>query len=277
MKQIAAEVEKRSSRSRLAADEGGRNLSLAEASIERSRETLKSAQRYLETEGADALQRAIQRSDKFGQQSERMSEIARDSRTAADQLDETLAVIEATAQEALNTSTGAYQLARDAVDQQKNSTDEIGSLQTEMSLAEQLLSQTKAMAAVALTNAQSAYSEAISLLSDAYALVVPKVEWAAMNRQASQHADDAARIKEEADQLLAANVDLLSAASDQVTAAGELLERGVVQQQVIDGLLLDADAARAKSMEAVALGDKTLDEAKKTLETLQGWFFLCHS
>ena len=78
--------------------------------------------------GADALQRAIERSEKFGQQSERMSQTARDARQAAEALEEAAGVIETTAQEALNTSSNAYNLARDAVDQQKNTSQEIGKL-----------------------------------------------------------------------------------------------------------------------------------------------------
>ena len=87
---------------------------------------LKTTQRYLETEGAEALQRAIERSEKFGQQSERMSQTARDARVAVDALEEAASAIELTAQTALNTSTNAYNLARDAVDQQKNTSQEIG-------------------------------------------------------------------------------------------------------------------------------------------------------
>ena len=94
----------RTQSSRRATSAGVGNLTVAEAAVERARESLQSAQRYLETEGSDALQRAIQRSEKFGQQSESMSQIARDARQAADQLDDAASLIESTAQEALNTS-----------------------------------------------------------------------------------------------------------------------------------------------------------------------------
>nr|CAG4649913.1 EOG090X005Q [Sida crystallina] len=271
VKQIVTDVTQRSQRSRLAADDSARNLTLAETSIERSRESLKSSQRYLETEGADALQRAIQRSEKFGQQSERMSQIAREARQATDQLEETLAKIETTAQEALNTSSGAYQLARDAVDQQKNTTDELFSLQKEMSATEMGLEMTKQLAREALKNAQSAYSEALSLLGDATNLVVPNVEWQFMKQQGAQHSEESRLIKEEADRLLAENAELLQQTSEQISQAGDLLAKGVKQQQITDELLTDVDAALSKSQEAVDLGDKTLREAQKTLETLQGF------
>lgn len=264
----------RTQSSRRATAAGVGNLTVAEAAVERARESLKSAQRYLETEGSDALQRAIQRSEKFGQQSERMSQIARDARQAADTLDDAAALIDSTAQEALNTSSSAYQLAREAVDQQKNSTEEIGGLRKELTITEQTLARTQAMAKEALTNAQSAYTEALSLLGDAYSLVVPNVEWQFMKRQAAQHSEESRQIKAEADQLAAENANMLDEVSDQIIGAGDVLAKGVAQQQIADELLADADVALGRSQEAVSLGEKTLAEAQKTLETLEGIFLM---
>lgn len=269
---MIGEIEMRTQSSRRATAAGIGNLTVAEAAVERARESLKAAQRYLETEGSDALQRAIQRSEKFGQQSERMSQIARDARQAADQLDEAAVLIESTAQEALNTSSNAYQLAREAVDQQKNTTEEIDGLRRELTITEQTLARTQAMAKEALTNAQSAYTEALSLLGDAYSLVVPNVEWQFMKRQAAQHSEEARRIKAEADQLTSENSNMLDEVSDQIIGAGDVLAKGVAQQQIADELLADADVALGRSQEAVSLGDKTLQEAQKTLETLEGIF-----
>ena len=49
-----------------------------------------------------------------------------------------------------------------------------------------------------------------------------------------------------------------------------LLEEGLRQQQLTDELLADADAAVGKAQDAVHMGEKTLEEAQKTLETLEG-------
>ena len=260
----------RSQRARISAGEGSRNLTLVEASIERSREALKQSQRYLETDGAEALNRAIQKSKKFGQQSEQMSTIAREAREAADKLKETVVIIESTAQEALNTSSSAYLLARDAVDQQKNTTEELTTLDAEIGETEKILLQTKLLAKEALKNAQSAYNDALALFEEAYRLIVPNVQWQAMKEQAAEYSEESRRIKEEADSLIFENSELLNSVTVHITTAGQLLEKGVNQQQMADELLVDADAALAKSQEAVLLGDKTLEEAQKTLATLQG-------
>jgi len=267
--EIGIEIDHRTQNALLASSDGLANLTLAEAAIERSKETLKTTQRYLETEGADALQRAIERSEKFGQQSERMSQTARDARMAADALETAANAIEVTAQTALNTSTNAFNLARDAVDQQKNTSHEIGSIEKEMSSTETSLTLTKAMAQMVLANAQAVYKEAMNLLGDAYSLVVPNVEWPYMKRQAEHISEEALRLRESADKLMSEHSQTLDEATLQTEEASLLLEEGLRQQQLTDELLADADAAVGKAQDAVHMGEKTLEEAQKTLETLE--------
>ena len=127
------------------------------------------------------------------------------------------------------------------------------------------------LAKEALINAQAAYTEALSLLGDAYALVVPNVEWQFMKRQAAQHLEESKRITQEALELMTQHSTILDEASEQINNAGDFHARGAQQQQMADELLVDADAAHVKSQEAISLGDKTLQEAQKTLETLQGF------
>ena len=75
VEKIVLETSERSQQSQTVTAESQYNLTLVEASVERSREQLKLAQRYLETEGSQALQRAIERSQIFGMQSEQMSQV----------------------------------------------------------------------------------------------------------------------------------------------------------------------------------------------------------
>ena len=139
-----------------------------------------------------------------------------------------------------------------------------------MSSTETSLTLTKAMAQKVLANAQAVYEEALNLLGDAFSLVVPNVEWQFMKRQADQHSEEALRIKEVADQLMVEHSQVLEEATFQSESASELLAKGIRQQQMTDELLVDADSALAKAKDAVLLGDKTLEEAQKTLKTLEG-------
>lgn len=49
-----------------------------------------------------------------------------------------------------------------------------------------------------------------------------------------------------------------------------MLHLGVEQEQTAEELLADVDAAYHKAEEAVKLGNKTLQEAQKTYDILQG-------
>jgi len=62
---------------------GSSNVSMAEAAAEKARTHLNYALEYLRTEGSAALTRALSRSDEFGQQNKRMSEISQEARMLA--------------------------------------------------------------------------------------------------------------------------------------------------------------------------------------------------
>ena len=57
---------------------------------------------------------------------------------------------------------------------------------------------------------------------------------------------------------------------EELRTASEQLESAMEQQQRVDELLADADAAKAKAAEAVRLGDQTLKDAQDTYTTLEG-------
>jgi len=86
----------------------------------------------------------------------------------------------------------------------------IGNIDKEMSSTETSLALTKAMAEKVLANAQAVYKEALNLMGDAIALVVPKIGWANMKRQAEQHSEEALRLRESADKLMSEHAQVVS-------------------------------------------------------------------
>ena len=66
------------------AAESGVDVSGAEAAITRADDALRRAEDYLETEGQEALRKANEAQRKYGQQSVRMTEIAREARREAE-------------------------------------------------------------------------------------------------------------------------------------------------------------------------------------------------
>ena len=63
-------------KARMVANQGERNTSEAEQLLYRLEQTVRETLSFLELDGADALNRAVEQSKQFGIQSERMSEIA---------------------------------------------------------------------------------------------------------------------------------------------------------------------------------------------------------
>lgn len=64
---------------------GLQNISMAENVIQQAKDAADSARKYLDIQGKDAYNSALDRKDRLGQQSKRLSEIAREARQLADQ------------------------------------------------------------------------------------------------------------------------------------------------------------------------------------------------
>ncbi|XP_013780127.1 laminin subunit gamma-1-like isoform X1 [Limulus polyphemus] len=250
-------------------EEGRRNITLAEEAIKRAQDALANARQLLETEGLDALEKAKERSDKFGQQSHRMSEIAREARHRADQHQEEAVEIEKLAEEALNTSTEAYQLAKDTLNTQDETRDEIRKLRNKLDDTADLLQRTRDIARESQDEADKAYDDALDIYTDASSVTIPNIDVPKMKDQAQEIIEEARKIRGNADGLIEDNQQLVDKIEDQKEEAEDLLAEGIRQQQIADEMLADADAALAKAKEAVASGDRTLEEANKTLDTLK--------
>lgn len=80
----------------------------------------------------------------------------------------------------------------------------------------------------------------------------------------------ASAVEGKVNELLENYKGVLDDVEQQLTEADEILKNGMHQQQITDELLADADAAESTAEDAVKLGNKTLQEAQQTLETLQG-------
>ncbi len=81
----------------------------------------------------------------------------------------------------------------------------------------------------------------------------------------------AAENQERTEKLQSEYRNLLFDVNDQLSNADTLLQSGLTQQQNADELFSDVDNAHAKAEEAVKLGNKTLEEAQQTYNTLSGW------
>lgn len=256
---------------KVSSQEGVRNITEAEEIIARIREALKNAERILEDDGEAALQKAKERSEKFGQQSERMSQIAREASQLAEKQEEEATAIDDTAKKAHNMSQEAYTIANNALNKHRDNSDEIKKLQREVMDVQELMNRTKALAGNALQESSSAYDNALELYTEVSGIILPEDNVKGMMQSAAEITEEAKKIQQEADDLMKRKRDLVDEIEGQMAEAELLLENGEEQQQIADKLFADVDAANAQAQQAVESGEKTLEEANKTLHTLKGF------
>ncbi|KAM7303910.1 laminin subunit gamma-1 isoform X2 [Ixodes scapularis] len=245
------------------------NLSQAEASVERMGTTLAQAHRFLEDEGQHALRRALERSHRFGQQSEMMSQIARDARQLADSHENDAQEIVNLAVDALNTTKEAHRIAEGAISTQHQTESEIFTLKKRMKDIMDLMLRTKKMAEEAKAEVVKAYEDALRVYSDTTSVQMPDIDTDDLLHQAQEIIEEAQRIYKEADDLMEKHKNIFDKVKPQKDEAEDLLAEAQRQQQVTDELLADTDAAYAKAKEAVQSGEKILEEAQNTLKTLK--------
>ncbi|XP_035213490.1 laminin subunit gamma-1-like [Stegodyphus dumicola] len=250
---------------------GANNITIAEEFIKRALDALNSARKYLETEGYSALEKAIEKSEKFGQQSERMSEIAREARHLADEHEKEANDIINLAYDARNLSLQAYEKAKHALETPGETADNIRHLERKLLGVTAMLEQVKRLAESANEEADKAKEAALDLHLRETSLTVPEINTEAMKQTAADLIKQAREIQSEVDAIMEEHQELLDKVAEEVKNSEDLLKAGEKQQQITDEMLATVDAAFAKAKQAVADAEKTLEDAKQTLETLRGF------
>ncbi|XP_059094696.1 laminin subunit gamma-1-like isoform X3 [Tigriopus californicus] len=251
--------------------EAQRDMMMAKDIVERAREGLKLAQRQLDTQGQEALRRAQERSKKFGEESEKMTAIAREARTLADGQVEDANEISSIARQAYDKSTEAYNLARDALEQQHRTANQITVLEVQIGDMGDKLRTVQSLASQTLRDSTEAYNEALNIYQQANSLEIPEVDNAQLEDQTVKVSKESKRIQDDATRLLYENGQLLTEAQDRRVQLEDLLRRADAQQRQIDEQLAEIDSHRARALDSVKTGNNVLKDAQNTLKTLKGF------
>jgi len=252
---------------RVHASQGQQTVEEIERILRRAEAALRETELYVETDGAEALRRAIEQSKQFGLTSARMSEIARQARLLAEEHERQARAMTGLAQSATSNASAAYELAYELVRQQQNFSSEMRLLETSLSSTKSLIFETRRLADQAQREAAEAYERALSLYSEAQA-GFGGLDVDSLKRRAQYLRAEALRLKGDLEALSREYGPMLDNIDSDITTITILMERGLSQQQAADGLLADVTAARDKAEQAVNQGEATLYEARKTLETL---------
>eukprot|EP00092_Neocalanus_flemingeri_P012243 GFUD01013199.1.p1 GENE.GFUD01013199.1~~GFUD01013199.1.p1 ORF type:complete len:1692 (+),score=371.26 GFUD01013199.1:452-5527(+) len=254
-------------------DEASQNVMKAEAVINRARESLKNARNHMDVDGREALRRAQERSRKFGEGNEIMSELASKARRLAEGQGESASEIESIAKQANEISTDAYKKARDALEEQVETANQIELLQAQLREMGAKLSEAQSDSHETLKAASDAYVQALTIYQQVFNLQVPEVDTSKLDEQASKVTKDAERIRDDAQRLIDEHEELLQTAMNKRQELNDLLNSALSQQQQLDSRMADMDEHRNRSLNAVELGNSVLEEAKGTLDTLLDFEF----
>ncbi|XP_065163974.1 laminin subunit gamma-1 isoform X1 [Atheta coriaria] len=244
------------------------NITKTDETIKLLTADLEKAEQKLLSDGADALEHARQRAKAFGQHSRKMTEIAQDGRKLADVLDDQADRVVTTAIDAKNVSTMAYELAKNASDQQKNITQEMRALRSDVTNTENKLNRVKQLTEDAHKKALDNKDKALTLLSEARNLILPEIDIEKLKKDAEDTKMESKKLLEEANELMNEREQMLRDVNELILSANDLLKGAVENQDTTNEILADIDSARAKAADAVASGDKTLKDAKAMHETL---------
>lgn len=253
-------------------DQGEQAFKVAEKAhkiIHEAQEALKAVDFHMIKDGKKALRDAQERSRKFGEGSEKMSDIASKARKLSEQQESDAHQIEKMATETFTLSNKANQLARDALEEQVKNANQIQVLQNQLKEMTDKLSTVENLSFETLNDANNAYDEAISIYRKVYNLDIPNVETKNLQDKAYEVSIESERIKSDAQRLVEENIDLLKDTKFNRDELKELLNRAISQQQEVDNRLNDMIEHRKKGTESVALGNAVLNKAKETLETLR--------
>lgn len=249
--------------------EASGNITIAEDLLRRIQEEALKAEKFITTQGMFALNKARERADKLGRQSQKMAEMAKESRQLADQHELDAARIKDLTMTAINHTSIAYELAKDAALAQEANAKNIAKLKQQIERMVDLLAKTKKTSTEATNEARKSYDEALALYTLINSLLLNKADIPRIRQQAADHLRNAQQLRTEVEEFITRHANLLDSTQFKLNEMKALLAEAMRQQAITDAQLADIDKTIQRAKDAVKQGDETLKEAQDTLETLK--------
>ena len=245
------------------------NVDRSERVINRARDALKSAKSQMDVKGREALRKAQERAKKFGEGSEKMTQIAAEARKLVEQQEEDANEITSIAKQAFDMSNNAHQIALSAMKEQLSNANNIDKLKYKLMEVDGKLSTVEKLASNTLAKAENAYYEALTIHRQVLNLEVPSVRSEGLENQAEQIVEDSLRIKEDAERLMDEYQPVVRETMDKRVNLQDLLDRANIQQKEVNNRLEEIEHHKKKALLAVDVGNNVLTDAQNTLETLK--------
>lgn len=254
---------------RTGADAAENDLRRWEIIIENARREIENVLHYLETEGDERAQIAYNASQKYGEQSKRMSELAQGTREEAEKHLKQAMEIERLSEQAIANATQANKEASDAIYGGEQISKQIAELKEKQNQINESISRTLDLAEEQKKTADEANNLAAVSLTNVEAVKIPSVD-------PKELKNDVAGVLEEAENLVdssvkenSANDELFEEVERTVADARNEFQGSQDQQRISDQLMLELEKARENIVDSVTSADKTLKDAEAALLTLE--------
>lgn len=202
------------------------NHTKAQEIIDAANNEIKFALNTLNDEGAMALARARNKSMEFGAQSNQISEISREARTLADQLEAQAQYDLKNAKDANNAVEKAYELAKNAINLQQKVNDDLRTeVRLELDTVKSTLGTIAQATKEALKKSNDVYDAALTILSDVNGLTVPDIDIKKLKEEALTGNEHAEELLERVNAISNNNKELFTDFNNEINLSDVILQR----------------------------------------------------
>jgi laminin gamma 1 len=232
---------------------------------------LDGAVQYVENEGRTHLKNAQVAAEKYGDNSQKMSEMAEEAKRIADAHDKQRNEVKETVEKTVNSSRNAAHEANDAIFGATRTSQQIAELQKLLDDTLLLLNQTKQLAEEEAQNAEKVHNDAARAVSNVQELKLPNIIPDSLKTESEQLKKDTAEAEANAQELIKNNEDTLESARAALAEARDVLQQAQRATNETEARLNEVKYATQRAQEAFENATSTWNEARETYETLSGF------
>lgn len=180
----------------------------------------------IQIEGVQELSRAKNKSNQFDHQSEQMSDISRNARKSADELEKAADSFRDKAKEAKEQAINASDVAKNTIDLQRSLTDQLKTkIVPDFPKEQEKLEAVKKLTSVSLAKANNVYDESLTLFANINALPIPEVDLAPIKDDAAKLSKATDEVSTDLEDVLNVNNELLSNLEENINLSEVLIQR----------------------------------------------------
>jgi laminin, gamma 1 len=180
----------------------------------------------IQTDGVAQLAKAKGKSNQFDTESELMSDISRNARKIADELEKTAENHRNLAKETKERAINASEKAKNTIDLQKSIDDKLNKeISPEFSKEQEKLEALKKLTAESLEKANSVFDDSLTLIAKVNSLPIPETDLVPIKEEAGKLSKDSDEIKNELDVIISTHGKLFEDVEDNIELSKVLLQR----------------------------------------------------